>query len=88
MTKEVREVLMFNSKMQLDSWGLNWKTIQKIDLKKKYKFTIGWRTLYKLLNDENYKPPQKTQMQLLDFFKINYNYKPSIVNLSKPKEDA
>jgi imidazoleglycerol phosphate synthase glutamine amidotransferase subunit HisH len=88
MKKEVRQILVSKSKEQLKEWGLNWKTIQKVDIKKKYKFPIGWRTLHKLVKNKDHVTPEQIQMDLLDFYSIEYSHTPSIISISKQKPNA
>jgi imidazoleglycerol phosphate synthase glutamine amidotransferase subunit HisH len=88
MKKEVRQILVSKSKEQLKEWGLNWKTIQKVDIKKKYKFPIGWRTLHKLVNNKDHVTPEQIQMDLLDFYSVEYSHTPSIISISKQEPNA
>ena len=88
MLPEVRAVLIEKTKEKIKDWGLNWKTIQKVDIKELYKCPVGWRTLHKLVNDEKYSTYLSVQVNLLKYYNVMYSENYGIVQLLKLESDA
>jgi|TARA_R110000851_G_scaffold330254_1_gene502889 hypothetical protein len=88
MLPEVRAVLIEKTKKKIEDWGLNWKTIQKVDIKKEYECPVGWRTLHKLVKDSEYSTYLSVQKSLLEYYNVTYSENYGIVQLLKLKSDA
>tara|TARA_R100000951_G_scaffold494_2_gene2178 strand:+ start:342 stop:608 length:267 start_codon:yes stop_codon:yes gene_type:complete len=88
MLPEVRKILREEIKQKLKEWNLNWKTIQSVDIKELYGCPIGWRTLHKIIKDDNYQTFSSVQINLLKFFNIPYVCNYGIVQLLNIESNA
>ena len=85
MLPTVRNKIKSRTPKLLEGWGVNWTTIQKIDIKEKHGFPCQWKTLYNIVKKESH-PTLRIEKGILDYFKEQYNVNNNIVTLVDTSE--